>query len=353
MSFDRILARLRVPLIQAPMAGGITPPALVAAVSHAGALGAFGFAMTTAARIVEELAAARALTDAPVCANLFVLPPLHAPDDAAWQRARAALQPIADERGAGALAPPRPPFGPDLQAQLEAVWEGRPEVLTFHFNPPPPGTIERAHALGIVVGVSATSADEAQAIERAGADFVIAQGIEAGGHRGIFDAAAADERLPTLALVERVHRAVRLPVVAAGGLMDGADIARALAAGAVAAQLGTAFVATRESGATPAHKRALLEAHARGTALTTGFTGRPARAVRNALLDRVQGAPTLAFPIQGALTRPIFVQAIRDDDPEYQPLWAGEGYARARALGAGELVAALAAELQAARATRS
>jgi nitronate monooxygenase len=337
---------LACPIVLAPMAGGPSTPALAAAVANAGGLGSFGFAYSTPERIAADLAAARALTTGPLNANFFIFRPVAAPAPGDVDRAVAALAALP---GGAALRPavPAPPFFPDLGAQLEPVWQLRPEVLTFHFGLPPPGVIERAHALGIAVGATATRTAEARAIAAAGADFVVAQGVEAGGHCGVFVPGDPGDWLPVRELVRGLRRATELPIVAGGGLMSGADIRAVLDAGAEAAQLGTAFLATTESGATAAHRRYLLEERARGTVLTRAFSGRYARGIRNAFTESMQGAPLLGFPLQNALTGPLRRAAIERDDGEYQSLWAGEQYARCRTGSARELVRHLVAELEA------
>ncbi|MBS0393859.1 MAG: nitronate monooxygenase [Proteobacteria bacterium] len=341
------LPSLACPIVLAPMAGGPNTPALAAAVANAGGIGSFGFAYQSPERIAEDLAAARRLTGGALNANFFVFRPVEAP---APDVAARALATVAALPGAAdvTLAVPAPPYYPDLTAQLEPVWRLRPEVLTFHFGLPPSGVIARARALGISVGITATRASEARAIAAAGADFVVAQGREAGGHCGVFTAGDPGEWLPVRELVRAVRAVTDLPVVAAGGLMTGADIRAVLSAGAEAAQLGTAFLATTESGASAAHRRYLMTERARGTVLTRGFSGRYARGIRNAFTDRVAGADVLPFPLQNTLTAPLRRAAGARDDGEYQSLWAGERYALCRGGGARELVRELLAELDAA-----
>ena len=338
---------LACPIVLAPMAGGPNTPALAAAVGNAGGLGSFGFAYSTPDRIATELAAARALTAGPLNANFFVFRPVAPPPPDEAARAVAALEALPAAAGLR-LAVPVPPFFPDLAPQLEPVWRLRPEVLTFHFGLPPRGVIERAHALGISVGVTATRATEARAIAAAGADFIVAQGSEAGGHCGVFVQGEPGDWLPVRELVRSLQRVTDLPLVAAGGLMSGADIRAVLDAGAEAAQLGTAFLATTESGASAAHRRYLLAEHGRGTVLTRAFSGRYARGIRNAFTDRMAGAHQLAFPLQNTLTAALRKAAVERDDGEYQSLWAGAHYARCRTGSARELVRRLVAELEAA-----
>ena len=329
------------------MAGGPNTPALAAAVANGGGLGSFGFAYSSPERIASDLTATRALTRGPLNANFFVFRDVAAPSAQESSRAVAALAALPGASGVD-LEAPIPPYFPELALQLEPVWRLRPEVLTFHFGLPPAGVIERAHSLGICVGVTATRATEARLVSAAGADFVVAQGSEAGGHCGVFEAGEPGAWLPVRELVASLGRVTELPIVAAGGIMSGADIRAVLRAGAEAAQLGTAFLATTESGASPAHRRYLLERHERGTVMTPAFSGRYARAIRNAFTDRMADAPSLAFPLQNVLTTRMRRAALERDDGEYQSMWAGANFARCRGGSARELLRQLLAELEAA-----
>ncbi|MDN3986914.1 NAD(P)H-dependent flavin oxidoreductase [Zwartia vadi] len=334
------LNQLRVPIIQAPMAGGANTPALVAGVAQAGGMGSFGFAYSSPQKISDDLAAAKRLTSGPINANFFVFQEIPTPSLELQHQAVAALKrmPIAQDLR---LVCPQPPFFPDLKAMLEPVWLHRPAVLSFHFGLPQPEVLERAKLLGIAVGVTATCLAEGQAIESAGADFVIAQGIEAGGHRGTFQPDTLDEDLATLALVRQLSATLRIPVVAAGGIMTGGDIARAKEAGASAAQMGTAFLVCDESGATPAHKHFLLTKPTRGTVFTHGFSGRRAQGLRNTFIEAMQGQPHLPFPLQNTLTTPLRQIAAQHDDGEHQSLWAGSAYAQARPMRVKDLMTVL------------
>jgi len=229
------------------------------------------------------------------------------------------------------------------------VWEHCPDLLTFHFGVPSPSIMARARSLRIAVGITATSLKEAHAVEKAGADFIVAQGIEAGGHRGIFNPDEADEKLTAIELTKQLVRGCSIPVVAAGAIMDGADIASALKSGAVAAQLGTAFLCCEESGASPAHKEYLLKHHSRGSVFTTGFSGRPARGIDNEFIRLIESKMVLPFPIQNALTASLRQLGVKTNNGEYQSLWAGQDYARTRQLSAKNLMLALKEELLIAR----
>lgn len=337
-------SRLEAPIIQAPMAGGINNPKLASEVANAGGVGSFGFAYSTPQKISEDLVATRALTKGPINANFFVFSTLDLPAQAIQAQAIEALRnlPIA---GDYSVSIPQAPFYPDVEEQLNPVWEHCPEIVTFHFGIPPLRAIEKAHSLGIVVGITATSVEEAIAIEKAGADFIVAQGIEAGGHRGIFDPNGADEKLTAINLTKKLIKCCSIPIVCAGAIMDGADIANALKAGAVAAQLGTAFLCCDESGASPAHKDYLLNQQGRGSVFTKGFSGRLARGIENEFIRLMKDKAILPFPIQNTMTASLRQLAGKTNNGEYQSLWAGQGYARTRNLSAKDLMLALKKEL--------
>ena len=325
------------------MAGGVTTPKLVAAVSEAGALGSFGFAYTQPEAMQRDAQHVRAITRAPFCINFFVAKNTGAIDDAAQRSAIDALTPYYAELGLAPPQPVRPPFAPDQSAQLAAVEEIRPAVFTFHL-----GEIEAAHIArlkehGIKVGGCATCVAEARHLEAIGVDFIVAQGAEAGGHRGTYLRDPAEAMTGTLALVRLIVRAVSAPVVAAGGIMDGAGIAAVLALGAQAAQLGTAFVPCFESGASSQHKAAILGAQDDDTLITEKFSGKPARALANryAREMRDRNAPQLAFPAQNSLTGPLRAAALKAGKPEFLSMWAGQAAALSRETSAADLIRAL------------
>jgi nitronate monooxygenase len=335
---------LRVPVIQAPMAGGPSSPELVAAVSAAGALGSFGFAYTQPEEMKRQVAWVRARTDRPLGINLFVAELPGRIEAGAQKDALDAVAPYYRELGLPAPSPVDEPYAPDLEAQLAAVEALRPRVFTTHFGALP---AERAAALrkaGILVGGSATCVAEAKRLQELGFDFVIAQGGEAGGHRGTYLRDPQDALTGTLALTRLVVRAVRLPVVAAGGIMDGAGIAAALALGAQAAQLGTAFLACPESGAPQVHKQALTQTGEDDTRITEKFSGRAARGIANRFIRETRHAPTLAFPAQNHVTAALRAASAKAGKPDFVSLWAGQGAPLARAIPAAELIARLESE---------
>jgi nitronate monooxygenase len=348
------------PLLQAPMAG-VSTPALAAAVSNAGALGALGVGATDADGARAMIAAVRAATARAFHVNVFVHGPAHADPDReeAWL---AGLAPAFRAYGAeppSALRTIYRSFGED-DAMLAALVETAPPVISFHFGLPAPRRVAALRATGAVLLASVTSLAEGRAAEAAGVDAVVAQGYEAGGHRGVFDPAAPDERLGTLALTRLLVHRLGIPVIAAGGIMDGAGIAAVLRLGAVAAQLGTAFVACPESSASPAYRAALLRAGDGDTAaavhtvVTAGISGRPARCLANrftALADelaaRTPPVTPPAYPIAYDAGKALHSAAAARAEHGYGAHWAGQGAPLARALPAADLVAILARELRA------
>jgi nitronate monooxygenase len=335
---------IEVPIIQAPMAGGPTTPELVAAVCEAGALGSFGFAYTQPEAMQHTAEVVRARTAKPFGVNIFLSDNAGAIEASEQRAALDALGPYFDELGVKRPGPVKLPYVPDHAAQLDAIEAMRPAVFTFHLGDAPASRIAALRAKGIKVGGSATCVEEARRLESLGVDFIVAQGAEAGGHRGTYLRDPHEAMTGTLAITRLIVRAVRTPVVAAGGIMDGAGIAAVLALGAQAAQLGTAFVPCTESGASAAHKAALLAAEEDTTLITDKFSGKPARGIVNRYMREMADAPHLPFPAQNALTQPLRATAAKAGKADFISLWAGQAVPLARALGAAELVATLHAE---------
>lgn len=339
---------LRVPVVQAPMAGGATTPALVAAVSNAGGLGFLAGAALTPEKIADEVEAIRALTPRPFGVNLFVLEPA-APDDATVRRALDLIDPLHAELG----LPPGQPlerYAPDFRAQLDMLVELRVPVASFTFGLLSKQDVERLHGAGLYVIGTATHVAEGSAWRDAGADAIAAQGAEAGAHRGTFIGAFEDALIGTLALVPQLADATGLPVLAAGGIMDGRGIAAALALGAQAAAMGTAFLTCAESGVPPIWKSRVRAAADNATSVTRAITGRHARGIRNPLMQRLSEHPgqVAPYPVQNALTQTLRQTASRAGNGDYLSLWSGQGAPlgrkRREGLGAAELVAQLDAE---------
>ena len=335
---------LRIPVIQAPMAGGPSSQELVAACSAAGALGSFGFAYTQPEEMRKQAAFVRGKTDKPFGVNLFVAPLPDAIDAGAQRGALEAVAKYYTELGLPAPEPARAPYAPDLEQQLRTVEEIRPRVFTTHFGTIPAQRIAALKNKGIYIGSSATCVVEAKRLQEQGFDFVIAQGGEAGGHRGTYLRDPYQSLTGTLALVRAIVKAVKIPVVAAGGIMDGAGIAAVLALGAQAAQLGTAFIPCPESGASQVHKDLLVKATEDETAITEKFSGKPARGLVNRFITEMRDAPQLAFPAQNAVTGKLRQASAKAGKPDFIALWAGQGVALSRALPAAELISKLESE---------
>jgi nitronate monooxygenase len=337
---------LRVPVIQAPMAGGPSSQELVAACSAAGALGSFGLAYTQPDDMRKQAAFVRSQTDRPFGINLFVAPQPGPVSTVAQAAALAALAPWYAEME---LPPPQaaqPPYAPDLEAQLDAVAAIRPAVFTVHLGEPAEDRVRQFKGLGIALGMSATCVAEARRAQALGMDFVIAQGGEAGGHRGSYLRNPYEALTGTFALVRLLVRAVKVPVVAAGGIMDGAGIAAVLALGAQAAQLGTAFIPCPESGAPQVHKDHLLKSNEDDTRITEKFSGKPARGLANRFLREAEAKhlPQIPFPAQNALTGKLRQASAKAGKPDFVAMWAGQAAPLARTLPAAELIARLEAE---------
>ncbi|SFP57450.1 nitronate monooxygenase [Geopseudomonas sagittaria] len=343
------LTGLRHPLIQAPMAGGATTPELVAAVCNAGALGSFAAATLSPAAMREGVARVRALTDRPFNVNLFILDDPD-PSEAEVARAQARLDPLRAELG---LPPGGRParFCEGNRAQIETLLELAPPLVSFTFGILDATTVARFHAAGCRVMGTATTVAEARAWQAVGADLVCVQGCEAGGHRGSFLGDPQQSCLGLLALLPQVVAAVNIPVIAAGGIMDGRGIAACLLLGAQAAQLGTAFLCCPESGIPSIWKEAILTARDDSTRLTRAFSGRLARGIANDFMRRLAAEEDQvpAYPVQNALTGDIRQAAVRQGRSEYLSLWAGQGAAMARPLPAAALVQTLMEELAACR----
>ena len=348
MSDNLLLKKLGIeyPIIQAPMAGGPTTPELIAAVSNAGGLGSLGAAYLKPADLIDAIRHIRALTSKPFNVNLFA-GGYHTDTDFDAQPMLAALTEIHAKLGLPAPTLPAVPSYP-FSEQFEAVLEAHPPVFSFTFGVPNNKDLLRLRAHGIVTMGTATTVEEARILASAGVDAIVAQGSEAGAHRGTFAGSFEASMIPTLQLVRGVADVISVPVIASGGIMDGRAIAAAMAAGAAAVQLGTAFLACPESGASAAHKQAILAAKQGTTVITRAFSGRPARGLKNtfiSILEDKEGS-ILPFPQQNALTRPMRTAAAKQGDLRFLSLWAGTGVASARELLAAELVARLLQEMK-------
>jgi nitronate monooxygenase len=342
-TFSELLG-IRVPIVQAPMAG-VSTPALAAAVSNAGGLGSIAVGAADVAATRQMIGEVRALTARPFNLNLFChrRPPRDAARESRWLEA---------------LGPRFRSFGAAPPARLDEVYrsflddeemlalllEERPPVVSFHFGAPARATIDALHDAGVRLLGSATNLDEARALEAAGLDAIVAQGYEAGGHRGVTDPDAPDAQLGTLALTRLLSARCRLPIVAAGGIMDGAGIAAVLALGASAAQLGTAFIGCPESSADGAYRAALASPASAHTVMTRVVSGRPARCLANRFTElaaTIDERDVPAYPLAYAAGKALAAAARAGGETGYGAQWAGQGAPLARFLPAAALVSAL------------
>jgi len=349
---------IELPIIQAPMAG-VQGSALAIAVSNAGGLGSIPCAMLTLEALRAELQAMSAGTDKPWNVNFFCHTPPE-PKPAAESAWRKALAPYYAEHGIDASAIPAGPGRSPFSAQAAELLEGfRPAVVSFHFGLPAAALLQRVKAWGAKVLASATTVAEARWLEAHGADAVIAQGNEAGGHRGIFlpetltgewqrDVAT---QIGTFGLLPQVVRAVRCPVIAAGGIADAAGVRAAMALGAAGVQIGTAYMLCPEATTSAIHRSALKNeatANAQGTALTTLFTGRPARSIINRVMRELSPISSLApaFPLATSAIAPLRAKAEALRLGDFSPLWSGQNASGCREIAAAEMTRRLALGLQ-------
>jgi nitronate monooxygenase len=336
---------IELPILQAPMAGA-QGSELAIAVSQAGGLGALPCAMLSAEQARSELALIRGATDRPVQVNFFchTPPPGDAERETRWRERLAGYY---DELGLDRDAPlsgaSRAPFDERLCAVVE---EFRPEVVSFHFGLPSGDLLKRVRAAGPKIVASATTVEEARWLDAAGCDAIIAQGYDAGGHRGMFLSGDVSRQVGTMALVPQVADAVRVPVIAAGGIADGRGIAAALALGASAVQIGTAYLLCPEARVRPAHREALRKAKDDGTAVTNVFTGRPARGFVTRVVREVGPMTELApeFPSAATAMAPLRSAAESRGSTDFSPMWAGQAAGLGRESGAGDLTRRLAEE---------
>ena len=338
-----LLSELQTPVVGAPMAGAVSSPLLVAAVSDAGGLGMLPAGYRTPEQLAADLVHVRDLTQRPFGVNLFVPQPV---DRAALEPAvtayREALLPRAAALG---VEPGYPVWGDtdhwtDKVLLVEAL---APAVVSFTFGVPDGDTVARLRAAGCEIHVTVTSGSEALAAQEAGADVLVVQGQEAGGHRGTHDPSSAPEAIDHLGLLEVVAAAGgTLPMVAAGGITTAGDVRRAVDAGAVAVQVGTALLLATESGASPTYRAALRDLELTERVTTRAFSGRVAGAVRNRFVDEYEHLAPAAFPVVDQVSRPVRTAASRAGDVHGIHVWAGSGWRACQDRPAAEIVRALA-----------
>lgn len=315
---------LKHPLIVAPLAGGPTTPELVAASCHAGALGSLGSAYSSPEAILKDALAVRSMCKGKFAINLFAPAPTPPADPV---RVKMAIEATAVYRREFQLPTPKlePPYEENFERQLEAVIEARPAVLSYVFGTLAPHYMRRVRNAGILLIGGATTLEEAKLIEESGADAVVLQGFEAGGHRALLSATAIDQEIGLLDLLNHCRGKLKIPMIAAGGLMNKMDIERALHSGAQLVQLGSAFLNVKEAGTSKAYREALRGP--RYTKTTRAFSGRLARGIKNRFMIEMENQPDaiLPFPLQNQFTRDLRRKSAELNDPDFLSLWAGTG----------------------------
>src|SRR4029077_8324169 len=326
---NRLTAKLGIdyPVIQGPL-GGLSSQKLTAAVSNFGGLGSFGAHSLTPEGITDVIGEIRSLTSKPFAMNLWVSMEDEGARTSNENAFNRSLAPLAVHLATlGVRRPTYKPYSPiRFEDQARVLLDANVPVFSFIVGIPPREILEECRTKGIVTIGAATTPDEAAALQEAGVDAIVASGFEAGGHRGSFLRSAEDSLTGTFSLVPQIVDIVDVPVIAAGGIGDARGVVAALALGAVGVQLGTAFLACEESGASPVHREALLGKHAGHTALTRGFTGRLARGIHNRLMEELnqKGTPILPYPLQRALVRNLSIAAEAAGRSDLLPLWAGQ-----------------------------
>lgn len=319
---------IRYPIVQGPFGGGLSSARLASTVANAGGLGSFGAQGMAPERIAEVVREIRALTDAPFAVNLWVSTEDAGTDEVSRDAYDAALVPFAPFFAALGVEPPGLPFRtwPRFDDQVAALIDARPPAFSFVFGVPSPDVLDACRRSGIVTLGTATTVEEATTLEAAGVDIVVASGFEAGGHRTAFLRPPEAALTGTLSLIPQVVDAVGIPVVAAGGIVDGRAVAAALALGAGGVQIGTAFLACEESNAPPAHRDALFSPRAAHTVLTRAFSGRLARGLANTLAEAQERhhAPLLPYPLQGQLVGALREEALRRGRTDLVAFWGGQ-----------------------------
>lgn len=338
---------IELPIIQAPMAGS-QGAALAIAVSNAGGLGSLPCAMLGVDALRGELAALKAGTGKPFNVNFFAhtAPAPNAEREQAW---RMALAPYYKEFEVDPATIPTGPGRMPFSAEAADVLEQfKPAVVSFHFGLPAPELLERARSWGAKIISSATTVEEARWLEAKGVDAIVAQGLEAGGHRGIFLSEDLNTQVGTFALLPQIVRAVKIPVIAAGGIADAKSVAAAMTLGAAGAQIGTAYLLCPEATTSAVHRAALKSDAARHTALTNLFSGRPARGIVNRLMKELGPMSTAApaFPLATNAIAPLRTEAESHGSGDFSPLWCGQNASGCKDVPAAALTRELAAEIE-------
>ncbi|WP_252990001.1 NAD(P)H-dependent flavin oxidoreductase [Sporosarcina newyorkensis] len=323
------------PIIQAPMAG-VTTPKFVAACTEAGALGSIGAGYLTAEDTRQFIREVKKLTDRPFQVNLFV-PEMNIVNEEQIEKAYQSLKPIGQQLG---LSEWQPTFtSSEFDGQIQVLVDEQVPVCSFTFGLPEKNIVTKLKQHGIFLIGTATTVQEARLAEHAGMDAVVLQGSEAGGHRGAFN--GEEDMLPLAKLLTDTVSTIQIPIIAAGGISMQAHIQHVLLNGAEAVQIGTALLATEESGANPHYKKAVLNATENCTVFTKAFSGKTARGIRNTFIEQMECQPIAPYPYQNDLTKPIRSAALREKKPEFMSLWAGVNVHRCSADSVKEVIQAL------------
>ena len=329
------LMGIKYPIVQAPMAGGITSPELVAAVSNNGALGSLGAAYMQPSDLEKSIRAIQSKTRNPFLVNLFSLSPI-CPSHTSQQKMCGILNKICEPLSMD-VSSIEPPYLPDFDEQFNVLLDMQVSIVSFIFGIPEKKYIDQLKNHNVKIIGTATCLDEALNLTAAGVDAIVAQGIESGGHRGTFTTSVADDsKLPTFALVAQLCEKIDLPITAAGGIANGVNIHAALSSGAQACQIGTAFLTTHEANTHALYKKALLNTSHNTTTLTRAFSGRFARGIHNQFIElmRAYEKEILPFPIQNKLTKQIRLAAAEQNNPDFMSLWAGQSAHECRSMSA-------------------
>lgn len=337
---------IQYPIIQAPMAGGATTPALIAAVSNAGGLGSLGAGYMAPSEIKKAIQKIRLLTDHPFSVNLFIPKP-HQATTAQLQQACDSLNQCCSALGVE-VHPVLGPYTQSFDDQIQVVFDENIPIVSFTFGVLDAAWIDQLKSKGVLLIGTATTVEEACFLEKAGVDQIVLQGSEAGGHRGTFLAKAENALVNLSCLLTECKQHVAVPLIAAGGIMNGREIAKMLALGADAVQMGTAFLSCHESGISAAYKAALLAQKQDKTVLTSAFSGKLARGIQNKFIDCMadKQSSILDYPIQNGLTQGIRRQSKAIHSTEFMAMWAGQSAVQCRALSAKDLMKELVTELE-------
>ncbi|MBM7646258.1 nitronate monooxygenase [Scopulibacillus daqui] len=337
---------IRYPIIQAGMAGGVTTAELVAAVSNAGALGCLGAGYMNPEDMRKSIRQIKQLTERPFGVNVFI-PEVPKVSEEEINKANDWLRPFREELNISEPPEVKQPDAHLFEKQIEVIVEEQVPVCSFTFGIPPKKAVQQLKKEKITVIGTATTVREAIMNEENGLDMVVAQGSEAGGHRGTFNGGFEEAMIGTMALVPQAVDHVNIPVIAAGGIMDGRGVLAALILGAKAVQMGTAFVTSVESGANVRHKETILKSIEEQTVVTSAFSGKPARGIRNAFIETMaeHEKELPEYPVQNTLTKTIRSEAAKQNRPEWMSLWCGQGPRLSKQRSAGEIISDIAAQV--------